>query len=181
MTTPSKPDAATPPRPSWQVYDFEKEEPACVRCGRSMSLKPMCDWSDVDSANVCSDCAIIVAEECSDLDVRHAQLTTDLETARAELVNLNADRMALSVMHKAEMRENCELTADLAACRKALEASLKAMDAMNAFLENVNKRNPGWVGKLFGINFELMNDAFIQTEKAPIAARAALARGKETA
>ena len=46
----------------WVNHDFDEDDPVCVKCGDSMSLRPECRWSDNQALNLCHDCAIDVVE-----------------------------------------------------------------------------------------------------------------------
>jgi hypothetical protein len=48
---------------AWLCYEWDAEEPMCVRCGTGLSLNDGCEWSEIPEANLCHSCAIIVIEE----------------------------------------------------------------------------------------------------------------------
>lgn len=50
-------------RAHWVRFQFDPEEPECVRCGTSMYLRDGCEWEDREEYNLCHDCALTVIHE----------------------------------------------------------------------------------------------------------------------
>lgn len=48
---------------SWVNYEWDSENPACVRCGATMCLNDGCEWDDDPSLNLCHDCALALLRE----------------------------------------------------------------------------------------------------------------------
>lgn len=48
---------------SWVKCEWDEDDPACVRCGHTISLREGCEWNDRQELNLCDDCKGIVLEE----------------------------------------------------------------------------------------------------------------------
>ena len=47
----------------WVKHEWDKEEPACVRCGHTMDLNDGCEWDDDYRMNLCHGCALTIIRE----------------------------------------------------------------------------------------------------------------------
>ena len=47
----------------WVRFQFDPEEPECVRCGTSMYLRCGGEWEDREEYNLCHECALMVIHE----------------------------------------------------------------------------------------------------------------------
>lgn len=47
----------------WINHEWDRNEPACVRCGHMMYLRDGYDWHDDPRFNVCGPCAGALLEE----------------------------------------------------------------------------------------------------------------------
>lgn len=78
----------------------------------------------------------------------------------------------------AEMLANTDLAISSRELLDALKACQSAMSKMDAFLEDLRKSNPGWLGKLVLQDYAVMNEAFYEGERALPKANAAIARAE---
>lgn len=58
---------------------------------------------------------------------------------------------------------------------EALQQSAECMRLVNSFLDDLQKSNPGWIGKLCLQRYDVMNEAFMALERVPRLAKAAIA------
>ncbi len=61
----------------------------------------------------------------------------------------------------------------------ALEQTTKGLELLTIFFNELKDHNPGWMGKLFNIDFANLNEAFTLMDRAPKEARKALAAATE--